>query len=479
MVGRLQEKKDMLGLLAKSESQLIMLTGRRRVGKTFLINNVYNKQIVFSFTGTQKGLVKSQLAKFETRLQFYAKNKLKTIEQKTWADAFINLTTYIQKLPKSITKPVVFFDEFPWINYNKSNFLEEFSYWWNEYATKLNIVVAITGSDTAWMINKIIKHRGGLHNRVTKRIHLSPFTLAETKQHLQTINPKLSNYDITQLYMCMGGIPLYLNQIQKGETPSQSIYNICFKKNGLLTTEFDDLFSSLFEFYENHVLLLKLLASSWQGLTRAQLVTKSKLKDGGTVSKTLADLEACNFIIAIQPLQNKSKGMLYRLADEYCRFYFQFIKNKKITSREWIAYQNNNVQYKTWQGYAFENICIKHHEAIKHKLGIAGIVSNICSFVNAATPSNKGFQIDMLIDRADNAINLCEIKFYNKPIIASKTFNDALQKRNDAFIQHTKTPKAVYTTLVSTHGIDTSKGLPTAIDNQVLLEDLFVLPNFD
>jgi uncharacterized protein len=469
----------MLSLLTHPESQIVMLTGRRRVGKTYLINQVYNDQIVFSFTGTREGAMKSQLSKFALRLNYLSKKKLVLIKQKTWADAFTNLNTFIEKLPKQSGRKVIFFDEFPWINCNKSNFLEEFSYWWNEYGTKFNIVVAITGSDTAWMHNNIIKDKGGLHNRVTKRIHLSPFTLAETKLHLHRINPKLSNYEITQLYMCMGGIPLYLNQVQAGQTPSQSIYQTCFKKNGLLVTEFDELFSSLFDHFENHVAVVKLLSGTWQGLSRAQIVAKAKFSDGGTISKTLKDLELCNFIMKIQPFKNKSKGTLYRLADEYCRFYFQFIQNKHIGSREWIAFQNNNPQYKSWQGFAFENICIKHHEAIKEKLGIAGMVSHVCSYAKAGSSSSKGFQIDMLIDRADNAINLCEIKFYKEPIINNKLLNDALAKKNTAFIEHTKTSKAVYNTLISTFGLDNKKGLSTEVDSQVLLDDLFRLQHFE
>jgi uncharacterized protein len=470
MIGRKEEIGILQKLIKQQQAQLLMITGRRRIGKTFLIQQVYKKDIAFSFTGTKKGLKKSQLQKFEDKLKASTKKKLDWKPFDNWYKAFQNLTLFLQSLPKTKSKRVVFIDEFPWINYNKSGFLEEFSYWWNEYACTMNIVVAITGSDTAWMYNKIIKHKGGLHNRVTARMHLKPFTLAEAKEMLHKINPRLSDYDIVQLYMCTGGVPMYLMQVQKGESYLQSIHSICFKKDGLLHKEFDDLLASLFDYYQKHVDVLRALSSTWQGLTRAQLVTKCKLQDGGGVTKILKDLESCNFILPISPIANKKKNTLYRLADEYSRFYLQFIEGKSLNSREWQAFAGSNKAYKAWQGYSFENICIKHSDAVKQKLGIAGIASTVSSF--AHPEAQNGFQVDMLIDRQDNTINLCEVKFYNKELLISKAMNEALRKKRANFIEYTKTPKTVFNTIISSFPLD-AKSYTQEIDSVVTLSDLF------
>ena len=281
MVGRLEETSMMKELLYTKEAHILMLTGRRRVGKTYLIEHVYKNDIIFSFTGTENGSLDNQLTKFNARLNFFHTGRRQFIKNESWASALSDLTSYIAKKGTSKKRKVVFFDEFPWINSDRSNFLKEFSYWWNEYGRKLNILVVITGSATTWMIKKVIEDKSGLHNRVTRRIHLMPFTLAETKEFIHKINPRLSEYDITRLYMCFGGVPLYLDQIKAGESVDQAINRICFRNNGLLKTEFNALYASLFENYHKHIAVIRALASKWHGISRSTLVSLSKMSDGG------------------------------------------------------------------------------------------------------------------------------------------------------------------------------------------------------
>jgi uncharacterized protein len=466
MIGRIDELKKMKTLLKSTTPQIVMLTGRRRVGKTYIIEQAYKKNIVFSFTGTKGASMKNQLKKFMNQLNAVNKFKIDFDEVKNWTDAFDNLNKYISKLKPSKEKHVVFLDEFPWIKSAKSAFIEEFGYWWNENASKKNILVAISGSATTWMIKNIIGERKGLHGRVTNRIHLQPFTLAETKLFVHKINQKLTNNDIADIYMCMGGIPLYLEQIEAGDSVAQIIYKTCFKKSSLLRSEFNELYAALFDNHENYIAVIRALNKKWQGMSRNEIATISKIGNGGGLTRILENLESCNFILSVKPFNNIKKGTLYRLADEYSKFYLSFIENNNFTSlNNWMAFNASSKTYKAWQGYSFENVCIKHIEAIKKALGIAGIV---CS---------KGFQIDLLIDRSDNVINICEIKFYNKPIVCSKAFNEILRNRRLDFIENTKTTKAVFNTVISTYGLE--KNTSSDIDSEVKLVDLFTLKCFD
>jgi uncharacterized protein len=479
IIGRQEEIAEMESTLKDKKSYLVMLTGRRRVGKTYLINQVYKDNIVFRFIGTRGGDMANQLKKFKIKLKEFDKKNTKFNTQENWTDAFENLILLIKNIRKSSKKMVLVFDEFPWMESENSDFLNEFSYWWNDWGVEQNIVVAISGSATTWMIDKIISDRGGLHNRVTKKIHLEPFTLAETKQMVHTINNRLSDYDILQLYMCMGGIPLYLEQIKKGESTAQSIHRICFSKSGLLSKEFDELYAALFTNYDSHIAVIKALCTKWIGLTRTEIQKVSKIKDGGGLTKILKELESCNFIMQIEPLINKKKGMIYRLADEYSRFYLTFIEGGKYTAnKNWMTFQNTSKTYTAWQGYAFENICIKHADAIKKELGISGILTSVNSYYKAGTSTKKGLQVDMIIDRADNAVNLCEIKFYNKPIVVDAKFTDVLRIKRASLIEQTQIKKAVFNTVISTFGLEYSEHISSEIDNEVQMLSLFALGRF-
>lgn len=477
MVGRVEELKMMQELLYSENPHILMLTGRRRVGKTYLIEQAYMKDIIFSFTGTEHADMINQLGKFYNRLNFFTKNKKEWLAKFNWAEAFNDLTKFIQKKALADKRRVIFFDEFPWINSDKSGFLEEFAYWWNEYASKMNVLVVISGSATTWMIKKIINNKSGLHNRVTRRIHLLPFTLHETKIFLRRINPRLSEYDICQLYMCMGGVPLYLDQIKAGESVNQSIDRICFKKNGLLNSEFNSLYAALYDKHENHIAVVRALAGKWQGLTREELVAKTKLSDGGGFTSILEELESCNFIISHKPMLNKKRGTIYLLADEYSRFYLRFIENGEI--KNFQTYAASSRIFTAWQGHAFEVICIKHIQSIKIALQIGGIDSSVYSYYQKGIKKSSGFQIDALIDRADNVINLCEMKFYNKEVILSAKFINELRQKRARFIELSKTKKTVYNTLISTFGTDKSLGTISEIDSEVTLKHLFNLQRFE
>ena len=474
IIGRIEEQKGMNQLLESQNADLLMITGRSRVGKTFLINNMYDANFVFKFTGTQHANRENQLKKFSEKLLEFSNNSTEIFEPKNWHEAFSLLKKYLSGLRKTKKKKVIFFDEFPWIDHQKSGFLEEFAYWWNDWASTQNLLVVISGSATSWMVRKIIQHRGGLHNRVTQRIHLEPFTLAETKTFIKTINKGISDYDILQIYMCMGGVPLYLSQLKAGESATQAIHRICFTKTGLLRTEFDDVYASLFDNYQSHVAVVKALAQKWSGLTRIEIAQISKLADGGSLNRVLEDLEESSFILKVQPIFNQKKDVIYRLADEYSRFYLHFIEGNKYGSIEnWLKFQTTSNTYRAWQGYAFETICIKHAKAIKKCLGISGILTSINSFYKKANEKSAGFQVDMLISRADNAVNLCEVKFYDSSIKLNEKLSNSLREKRSRFRELSGTKHSVFNTLITTFGIDNTSYNDSEIDNVISMECLF------
>lgn len=476
MVGRIDEVKILQDLLQSPKAEMLAIYGRRRVGKTYLIKNVYQPNISFEFTGTQNATLSNQLFKFTEKLKEYFGQSEEIKTPKTWYEAFYQLKTC---LSKSTQKHVVFFDELPWIDTPRSNFLEELGYWWNDWASLQNIVVVVCGSAASWMLKQLINHKGGLHNRVTQKINLKPFTLSETKLYLESLNIQWDNYQIIQFYMSVGGIPTYLQGVKQGETPTQTIDRLFFTKDGSLRYEFTNLYAALFDNYQNHIDIIKLLAGKWRGMTRQEIIAGSKFKDGGGLSKILEELEASSFIRRIPSFQKKSKDFIYRLTDEYSLFYLKFIEGKAIMGKNTWLKQSSEEQYTVWAGYAFENLCIKHVEAIKMALGISGIYTETSSYFHKGNEESEGFQLDMLIDRADRAINLCEIKFYNDDLSITEAYAGHLRQRRERFRNFLKTKKALFNTLITTYGVKQNKNSSSQIDHIITMDKLFILNSFD
>lgn len=472
MLGRHREKKRLSRLLESDKSELLAVYGRRRVGKTYLIKEYYKDNIVFDFTGTQYASKSNQLKKFHAKLLTYSVRNEKLEKPQDWAKAFSNLTTYLSKMRKRKRKRVVFFDELPWIASSKSGFLEEFSYWWNDWASHQNIVVVICGSAASWMIDKVVDHKGGLHNRITSEIHLDPFTLSEVKEYLDSRDVRLTHYQIVQLYMTIGGIPHYLQHVSKGMSTTQIINELCFKKGGMLRNEFDNLYAALYNGHERHIEIVRALSSKWKGMTRQEIIQSTSLSDGGGLTKILRELIMASFVTEILPYGKSKKETLYRLTDEYSLFYLKFVDGKRAGSKDfWLKASREN-SYKVWCGYAYENICIKHVEAIKKALGVDGVHTQVSGY------KSTGLQVDMLIDRADDAINLCEMKFYNAEYTITKEYASTLRQRRALFSQVSRTKKVIYNTLVTTYSLKSNKYSLEVVDNAVNMYDLFEINAF-
>jgi uncharacterized protein len=469
LVGRVEEKVIFERLLHSPKAELIAVYGRRRVGKTFLIRSFFKDYMSFEFSGSINTEAEKQLYNFTQVLRKNGGKRFAAIAPAHWQEAFFLLSQYLEKL-RTKKKKVIFFDELPWLDTMHSGFLAAFDYFWNSWCTKRNdIIVVICGSAASWMINKVIHHKGGLHNRITQEIKLLPFTLAETQQFFTAKKIKLDQYQIAQLYMAMGGVPLYLDAVEPGKSTMQNIDAICFAPKGLLRNEFEKLYEALYNNASVHISIIRALATKQSGLLRSQIVKLAKLKSGGYLTDILTELEESGFITAYTPLDKKLKDKIYRLTDEYSLFYLKFIENTKSFRAGTWATICNSQSYISWSGYAFENLCLKHIQNIKNSLGIGSLYTEQSAWYN----KKEKAQIDLVIQRADRCINLCEMKFSGIPFELTAKYAKELQHKLMAYKLATATRHTVFTTLVTTYGVKANEHSLNHIDTVVLLKDLY------
>lgn len=472
IVGRHKQIVQLKEALTSDRSEMIAVIGRRRVGKTFLIRNIYETNISFELTGVQHANQKEQILVFLAQLTrhfplFYIKEK-----PKSWIEAFALLSQALEK-QEFTEKRAVFIDELPWLGTKRSDFLKGLSWFWNSWATKQNIVVVICGSAASWMIEKVINDRGGLHNRITKLVYLYPFTLAETEEFLVTRRVKLSRYQIVQLYMTMGGIPMYLDQLKSGLSAVQNIQKICFERDGYLRQEFDRLFSSLFDNFQNHVEVVRALANKKIGLTRNQIIEVTKFTNGGMLTTILNELSQSGFIGIYSGYGKKSRESIYRLTDDYSLFYLTFLESLGENTNADFTRLSELPKWKAWSGYAFENVCLYHIDQIRESLSIKGIYSTTSSFFALPKDGLSGTQIDLIIDRNDNSINICEIKFSEEDYLVTKKDIDNISMKKQVFRHHSKTKKHLFTTLITTFGVVENANKINYIDQVITMEGLF------
>jgi AAA+ ATPase superfamily predicted ATPase len=451
---------------------MVAVLGRRRVGKTFLIKQAYQGHISFELTGLQSSSNKAQLQNFSNQLAIFSQSPLPVQTPANWLDAFFMLARFLDQ--QSIDKKrVVFFDEVPWLADNKSGFITGLGWFWNSWAEARNIVVIICGSVASWMIQKVVNDRGGLHNRITKRIFLAPFTLSETEEYLQSRQVFYSRYQILQIYMAMGGIPHYLNEVKAGKSATQNISTVCFSRNGLLRDEFSRLYTALFANAENHIAAVVALAKSRQGLTRPEIVKSAQLPEGGNTSRVLEELEQSGFVTSYFPFGKRKKDMLYRLTDEYSLFYLRFIEQNRDGGDETWNQLSQTQTAKIWAGYAYENACLKHLPNIKKALGIAGVYTQSSTFFQKGGDGEDGAQIDLVLDRNDQVINLFEIKFYSAEFALSEADAKNLRNKVRIFKEKTKTKKQVMVVVLTTFGLEHNKHSLGMVEKILIMDDLF------
>jgi uncharacterized protein len=471
LAGRDEEIQILKKQLRRTQSSFVAMYGRRRIGKTYLLRQVYAKQMIFDCSGLHEKNTTQQLENFHLTLNEYYPKNAKKDAAISWLKAFANLKEYINSL-KTSTKKVIFFDEISWYDTPKSGFKAALDNFWNQYASKrTDIILIICGSAASWIINKVINDRGGLHNRITCSIALQPFTLQETQAYLKLKKIDLVLKDIAKLYMATGGVPFYLDSIEQGQSVQQIIQKLYFARAASLKGEFGNLYAALFKNSEDHVAVVKALSTKNKGLTRSEIIKLTKLSSGGGLTTTLQELIYCGFVAQISPINKSKEDALYRLMDEYSIFYLKFIEGK-TGKMDW-AKMDNTAAYKVWCGYAFENLCLRHVENIKTKLGISGVLTSDYSWQQNGTAGTKGAQIDLVIDRNDNCINLCEAKFYDAEYEITKLYADQLQNKKAQFFKSTKTKKNIFITLITANGAIANKYYNAIITNHITIDDLF------
>lgn len=471
-IGREKEKTILHKALASKEAEMVAVIGRRRVGKTFLIKSTYSEYIQFQMSGIQNATIERQLENFAYRLSLAAQKEDLIETPPNWFRAFTTLINHLKALNLT-EKYVVFFDEVPWMATHKSDFIQGLSFFWNSWAVDQDIVVVICGSAASWMIQKVVNHTGGLHNRITRRINLKPFTLSETEEYFKSRNIPLNSYHIVQIYMALGGIPHYLKEIEAGKSAIQNINDVCFSENGLLKNEFSKLYPSLFDRPDNHIAVVRALATKRKGMTREEIIRISKIKNGGSLTKVLQELEESGFITSYYAYGKKKKDKLFRLTDEYSLFYLHFIEKNIYQGNDTWNHLSQTQQYKIWSGYTFESICIKHLPQIKKALSIGGVYAISSSFFKKGTSTEKRAQIDLLLDRKDQVINLFEIKFYEKEFVITRAYAQTLKDKKDIFQETTKTKKMIFWTFIAPFGLKHNQHSLDLVYNVLGLEALF------
>lgn len=477
LIGRNKEVQLLRELMFASESQFVAVYGRRRVGKTYLIREAFNYQFTFQHTGTYNAPMKEQLKEFRESL--YKAGMKRSAMPKTWNDAFHLLENYISELPED-GKKVIFIDELPWMDTHKSNFVRSLDRFWNGWATtRQDIILIICGSATSWIIDNVIMNYGGLHNRLTNHIFIEPFCLRECKEYCEWKGLGYTENQILEAYMALGGIPYYWSFLRKGQSVAQNFDRMFFSQRGELKHEFDALYASLFRSPKTHIAVILALAKRKMGMLREDILRTSKLQDNSTFSTTLKELEQCGFIRKYTSIGKKNKQSVYQLLDNYTLFYFDFISANTNGDEHFWTSQLNTTVHNGWAGRAFERVCIQHLPQIKAALGFSGIISSAHSWVyrpdrtsDTEDLNETGVQIDLLIDRNDQTINLCEMKYSSATYTISQEEDMRIRNRKATFIRKTETGKAVMVTMITTYGL-TPGGYSNDIPCQVTMADLF------
>lgn len=482
IIGRVREQNLLKDLISSKKSEFIAVYGRRRVGKTYLIKNFASSLpcVFFHVTGLQNGTSKEQQEEFSKQIGVTFYKGASMAQRDRWRDAFEDLTKAIEDVPKDTTV-VLFFDEFPWMSTPRSRLLTALELYWNRYwVFDKRIKLIICGSATSWIIEKIINNKGGLHNRVTRTIHLKPFSLYETESFLKEHQVHSEKRQILDLYTVLGGVPLYWSYVRKGLSAHQCIDELCFQSNGPLVKEFDRLFQSLFEDPKPYMDLIRVLAKHHYGVGQAELIAKAKISDGGTAVRRLHQLEEAGFITSLVPYGHKDKGIYYIIDDEYSLFYLRWVEpnlktvsKKEINEGFWLS-QSSQPGWKSWAGYAFESICYKHIDQIRRSLKIdPGARVGTWRYSPRTKDGEDGAQIDLLFDRMDGVITVCEIKSSDSPFAIDKSYAQQLVKKVDIFKKQTRTKKQIFIAMITTRGLKQTMYSEELISDQVTLEDLF------
>ncbi|MDE6105713.1 MAG: ATP-binding protein [Bacteroidales bacterium] len=470
IIGRKAEQQALLKAYTSEYSEFVAVTGRRRVGKTFLVRETFDYKFAFQHSGLANQNTRAQLREFRQSLVRFGMEKCRVPVD--WSDAFFLLSQLLDRQKEG--KKVVFIDELPWMDAPRSNFVSAIEHFWNGYASaRKDILLIICGSATSWIINNVFKDHGGLHNRVTYKINLAPFSLNECEQYAKSRRLCMSRYGILECYMIMGGIPFYWSMLERGKSVAQNIDALFFSPMGKLHYEYGELYQSLFKNPEPYIKVVETLGTKRMGMTRDELIHEGSLSNNGTLTGILEDLEACGFIRKYSYQGIKHITSIYQLIDNYTLFYYKFLHNRAGVEENFWSINTNTPIRNAWEGLAFERVCFEHIQQIKQALGIAGVAIQVYSWRVKDDPVyGDGAQIDMIIDRADHIVNLCEMKFSTTVYAIEKSVDENLRHKANRFSETQKGHKAVHTILITPFGIKQNR-YQYSVQNVVTAEDLF------
>lgn len=468
IIGRDREKETLKNCMESGRPEFIAVYGRRRIGKTFLIKQYFKNKFDFYMTGVVGSTMPEMLEYFNVQLQQYSGREWPLAT--TWIKAFRQLQEYLSSLRKR--QIVVFIDELPWLDTPRSKFFRALDLFWNGWGdSQTNLKFIVCGSATTWMTNKLLGDKGGLHNRVTRQIYLTPFNLYETEKILQSNGISWSRHQIAECYMVVGGTPYYLSKMDKAQSLAQNIDRLFFHNAGELRNEYDFLFRSLFKDSTTYRRVVEVLASKSMGMTREDIASSLDVSAGGTLTEVMENLIKCDFVREYNAFGNKRKGKLYQLTDLFTLFYIKQVKDAKTQDGDYWRTRIDSPSHRAWAGYAFEQVCLHHIPQIKMALGISGVATQVSSWRGVEDGKMTG-QIDLIIDRRDETINLCEMKYSLREYDITPVYLNKLIERMEDFRESTNTKKALHLTFVTINGVkhNTQWGM---IQNEVTADQLF------
>jgi AAA+ ATPase superfamily predicted ATPase len=468
IVGRRDEQRTIGDCYDDDRPHFLVIYGRRRVGKTYLVREFFDDRFFFSYTGIANVGKEKQLQGFNQALMRYAGRPVEAATD--WFAAFRELFRLIEESP-SEGKKVVFLDELPWMDSHKSGFLPAFECFWNAWASaRPDVLLIVCGSAASWITRHIFRNRGGLYNRVTRQIWLRPFTLKECEEYLAFRNVSMSRFQVLESYMIFGGVPYYLSMFRGDKSLAQNVDDLCFGRNAALAGEYQALFSTLFGRPEGYIAAVEALAKKARGLTRTEVADALGRTSGGSLAKTLEELERCDFIRKYHSFGKRNRDALFQLSDPFVLFYHRYLQDNKKSDPQFWTHASNTGERNAWSGYAFEQTCLHHLGQIRHALGISGILTYTSSWRSTAAEPNV--QIDLVIERADGIVDLCEMKFSHSAYAVTREYDERLRRRRWAFQGETHTTKTLHTALITTFGV-APHSYRGEFQSEVVMDDLF------
>ena len=467
MIGRTCEIEALREAAAADRSRFVVVYGRRRVGKTFLIREAFDYRFAFSHTGMETGSMADQLESFHESLIDQGMPPCEV--PKNWIQAFGLLKRFLKA--STDERKVVFIDELPWMDTPRAKFVSALENFWNGWCSaRKDIVLIVCGSATSWMIKKVLKNKGGLFNRANRVIYLKPFTLGECEAYVRERGLSMGRRELAEGYMVFGGAPYYWSLLERSLSLAQNIDRLCFAQGGELTVEFKRLYASVFKRAEKHIKIVEVLGSRKSGMTREEIVSAVGLKDSGKLSRILEELEESGFIRIYSPIGRVKRGSIYQLVDAYTLFYLTFMRGKPIARPGYWLDCVGSGERLAWEGVAFERVCMWHERELKAALGIAGVSANICAW--RSVRRDGGAQIDLLIDRKDGVVNVCEMKFVSGEFSIGAKYAAELESKLSVFKEESRTDKSLHLTMITASGVKRNE-YSYLVHSQVRLDDLF------